>query len=257
MGRAYAEAYEPVAPVGSRYTPPHDVTVTTLREALQGAPRGILDQKQMSFIANLAGSGLSGDLQLFAAGSLSLLQRPCVAIIGTRQVTPEGAARARKLARAMAHENIVVVSGLAEGVDTEAMTAAIQYGGSVIGVIGTPLDKAYPAKNKRLQEKVYRQHLLISQFRPGSTVTRASFPQRNRLMAALTDGTVVIEASDTSGTLHQAVECTRLGRWLFIAKSVVENPTLSWPKRFLDYEKCVVLEQADDVVRRVAAEWRS
>lgn len=243
MTGVHARAFEPLAPSGSRYQPPTGVQVTTLRTLLAGAPRGILDQKQLSFI--------SSGLELYIAGDETLIRRPCVSIVGTRKVSPEGAARARKLARALAHEDIVVVSGLAEGVDTEAMSAAMQYGGSVIGVIGTPLDQAYPAKNKRLQEKVYRQHLLISQFRPGSRVFKSNFPQRNRLMATLSDATVVIEASDTSGTLHQAAECVRLGRWLFIAKSVVDDPALSWPKTFLKYEKCVPLESVQNITSRI------
>jgi DNA processing protein len=73
----------------------------------------------------------------------------------------------------------VIVSGLAEGVDAEAMTAAIAAGGRVVGVIGTPLDKAYPGQNKRLEEEVYRDHLLISQFASGSRVFPSNFPVRN------------------------------------------------------------------------------
>lgn len=243
MTGAYARAFEPLARLGPRYQPPTEVRVITLRALLEGAPRGVLDKKQLSFI--------SSDLKLYIVGDTTLIRRPCVSIVGTRKVSPEGAARARKLARALAHENVVVVSGLAEGVDTEAMTAAIQFGGSVVGVIGTPLDQAYPAKNKALQEKVYRQHLLISQFPSGSRVFKSNFPARNRLMATISDATVVIEASDTSGTLHQAAECERLGRWLFIAKSVVDNPALTWPRTFLKYQKCVPLESVDDILTRV------
>jgi DNA processing protein len=70
-------------------------------------------------------------------------------------------------------------------------------------------------------------------------------------MATLSDATVVIEASDTSGTLHQAAECTRLGRWLFIAKSVVDDRTLTWPRKFLKYETCIPLETVEDITSRV------
>jgi DNA processing protein len=195
---------------------------------------------------------VADDLTIYCAGDVSLLHRPCVAVIGTRQVSPQGAARARRVARELVGAGVVIMSGLAEGVDTEAMTSAIEHGGSTIGVIGTPLDQAYPAKNKRLQEAIYRDHLLISQFRSGERVFKANFPQRNRLMAALTGATVVIEASDTSGTLHQAAECVRLKRWLFIAKSVVEDPKLTWPAKFVGYERCVVLTDTRDIISRVA-----
>src|SRR4029077_2549969 len=94
---------------------------------------------------------------------------------------------------------------------------------------------AYPAENKRLQEQIYRDHLLISPFASGERVFRANFPERNKLMAALSDATAIIEAGDTSGTLHQAAECVRLGRWLFIAKSVMEDSSLKWPANFKHY----------------------
>lgn len=159
--------------------------------------------------------------------------------------------RARKLARGLAEANVAVVSGLAEGVDTAALTEAMNAGGRVAAVIGTPIDKAYPAKNAPLQEAIYRDHLLISQFRAGTRTFRSHFPERNRLMAAVSDATVVIEATDASGTLHQSAECVKLGRWLFIAKSVVEDPSVTWPAKFLDYENCVVLERVEDVLDRI------
>jgi DNA processing protein len=70
-------------------------------------------------------------------------------------------------------------------------------------------------------------------------------------MAAISDATVVIEASDTSGTLHQSAECLKLGRWLFIAKSVVDDPALTWPEKFRSYDRCVVLENVEDVLSRL------
>jgi DNA processing protein len=184
-------------------------------------------------------------------GDTSLIKQKCVAIVGTREVSPEGAARSRNLARALVAAGVVVVSGLARGVDTEALTAAMDAGGRVIAVIGTPIDKAYPAENKTLQERIYREHLLVSQFAPDERVFPSNFPERNKLMAALSDGTAIIEAGDTSGTLHQAAECVRLRRWLFIAKNVVENPSLQWPKGFIGYERCKTLASPDDVLQAV------
>jgi DNA processing protein len=148
---------------------------------------------------------------------------------------------------------VVVISGLAKGVDTEALTAAMEAGGSVVAVIGTPVDRAYPAENKALQERIYQDHLLVSQFAPGERVFPSNFPERNKLMAALTDATVIIEAGDTSGTLHQAAECVRLGRWLFIAKNLIDNPTLQWPKRFLHEPICKPLTSTNDVLAAIAA----
>jgi DNA processing protein len=189
---------------------------------------------------------------IWYAGNLESLRAPAVAIVGTRKVSPEGAARARKLARGLASAGVAVVSGLAEGVDTEALTEAMKSGGRVAAVIGTPINKAYPAKNAALQEAIYRDHLLISQFPIGTRTFRSHFPERNRLMAAVSDATVVIEASDTSGTLHQSAECVKLGRWLFITKAVAEDRSLTWPEKFIGkYEKCVVLERLEDVLDRL------
>ncbi|TIN70900.1 MAG: DNA-processing protein DprA [Mesorhizobium sp.] len=193
------------------------------------------------------------DTVFYYVGDLSLLMRPCVAIVGTRQVSEKGRARTSRLARGLVDAGVVVVSGLAYGVDTIAHRTAIESGGKTIAVIGTPLDKASPSENAELQEEIYKNHLLISQFPIGQKTSRASFPQRNKLMATLTDATAVMEASDTSGTLHQAAECTRLGRWLFIARSVVDDEMLTWPEKFLRYETCMPFDNVEQIVERVSS----
>jgi DNA processing protein len=143
------------------------------------------------------------------------------------------------------------VSGLAKGVDTAALGAAIETGGHAVAVIGTPITRAYPAENKRLQEKIYREHLLISQFPPDRKVFPSNFPERNKLMAALSDATVIIEASDESDSLHQAWECVRLNRWLFIPKSLVENQSLRWTKDFLNYGNTKVLTSTSEILELI------
>jgi len=234
----------------SDYEAPQNPREVLLSEALRGTSR-FPDAKQLDFLKRATEDDSREDLRLFYAGELSLLQEPCVAIIGTRKVTEAGAKRTNRLARELVQAGVVVVSGLAAGVDAAAHSSAIDAGGRTIAVIGTPLEKAYPAENARLQETIYRDHLLVSQFAPGTRTFRASFPQRNKLMATATDASVVMEASDTSGTLHQAAECTRLGRWLFIAKSVVDDPSVEWPKKFLKYETCVSLTDVSDITSRI------
>jgi DNA processing protein len=224
------------------YLPPGKVTTSTLGELIFGA-RSIPEhqQERMGF------RGESSGVKVWLAGDVSLVKKPCVSVVGAREVSKEGAARARRLAKELAKTGIVTVSGLAKGVDTQALTEAMNAGGSVIAVIGTPIDRAYPAENKRLQEKIYRDHLLVSQFPPGKKVFPSNFPERNQLMAAISDATVIVEASDTSGSLHQAVECSRLGRWLFIAKSLAEDPSLTWPQKFLAYPTTRILTQFSDI----------
>jgi DNA processing protein len=143
------------------------------------------------------------------------------------------------------------VSGLAKGVDRAAHEGALAAGGKTVAVIGTPLSKAYPIENAHLQEQIYREHLLISPFAEGEAVYKSNFPARNRVMAALSDATAIIEASDTSGTLHQAAECTRLKRWLFISQAIVDDPTVTWPAKFLSYERAVVLTKVSDITERI------
>jgi DNA processing protein len=221
----------------SKYVPPSASSVITLSEALLGTARLPIDDRS--------------DVPIYYAGDLSLLKLPSVAIVGTRKVSHNGIIATEWLTRKLVDAGIVIVSGLAYGVDTVAHQTAIDHAGKTIAVIGTPLDKASPSENARLQERIYREHLLLSRFKIGEQTLRTSFPLRNRLMAALSDATVVVEASDTSGTLHQAAECTKLGRWLFIAKSVVDDPGLSWPQRFLKYETCIVLERVSQITDRV------
>ena len=179
---------------------------------------------------------------LYMAGDLELLRSPCVAVVGTRDVSEEGARRTRKLAAMLVQSQITVVSGLAMGVDTQAHSAALAAGGKTIAVIGTPMDRCNPQRNAPMQEEIYRQHLLISQFAWGGNVYPQNFPQRNRTMAAVSDATIIVEAGDTSGTLHQAVECVSLGRPLFILRSLVNDGRLKWPGKFLHHPTVHVLD---------------
>ncbi|KQX35390.1 hypothetical protein ASD04_15060 [Devosia sp. Root436] len=189
---------------------------------------------------------------IYWAGDLELLKKPSVSVIGARDVSDEGMRRAGKISRELATAGIVVTSGLAKGVDGAAHRGALAVGGDTVAVIGTPLNKAYPAEHIDLQEEIWLEHLLISQFAPGQKTWPSDFPKRNRLMAQLTDASVIVEASDSSGTLHQAAECLRLGRWLFIMKSVVEDSRLEWPGKFVGKPKVVVLTSAADVIERVS-----
>lgn len=245
-----AIAYRTAPPVRrARYQPPSDVRRVGLNDCLLLGGRQPLEQRQFDMLRRDAAETPGN---LFIAGDEELLKDPCVAIVGTRNISDDGARRARKLARELALSGIVVVSGLARGVDGEAHRGAIAAGGRTIAVIGTPIDKAYPAEHSDLQMEIYRDHLLVSPFASGQQVFKSNFPARNRVMAALSDATVIIEASDTSGTLHQAAECQKLGRWLFITRAVAEDPKLTWPSKFIGKPGVAVLTETRDIVARIA-----
>lgn len=225
----------------SSYAPPPVVQVLSLGDLLLTAPI-------QRTLVTTAGTRLR-EATLYLAGDASLVSMPAVAIVGARSASPEGLRRAARLARELVAAKVLVVSGLAEGIDTAAHRSAIEHGGRTLAVIGTPLDRVFPPDNASLQEEIYRHHLLISRFPSGAPVGASNFPERNKVMAALADATVIIEASDTSGTLHQAAECARLGRALFIAKSVVDNRSLQWPAKFLAKPATHVLEKTEDILR--------
>lgn len=184
-------------------------------------------------------------------GDVGLLspEKVRVALVGSRGASEHGLRRSRKLARLLADEGIIVVSGLARGIDTAAHGGAIEAGGRTIAVLGTGIDCCYPPENRALQEEIARHHLLVSQFPPGSPPRKHSFPQRNRTMALVSDATVIIEAGDTSGTLHQGWEALRLARPLFLLQSILERD-LEWPEKMLQYG-AKVLRDVEDVLAEI------
>jgi len=183
---------------------------------------------------------------LYLAGDREFLRIvPRVSIVGTRSASPDGLNRASRLARELAARGVVVVSGLARGIDTAAHRAAIEASGRTIAVLGTPLDKTYPRENAELQRLIMEKHLVVSQFPSGYPSGRTNFPRRNRTMALLTDATVIVEASEGSGSLSQGWEALRLGRRLFIMRAVVEDRGLSWPREMMKYGADVLAEIHD------------
>ncbi len=173
---------------------------------------------------------------LYVKGPMDIpLQGPRVSIIGSRKASPNGIENAKTITRTLIENQTVIVSGLAEGIDTSAHETTIAAGGKTIAVLGTPLNKVYPRKNLQLQQEIMADHLALSQFPIGHITTPKDFVLRNRTMALISDATIIVEAGDTSGSLHQGWEALRLGRSLFIWKSVLNNKQLSWPEKMLQY----------------------
>jgi len=188
---------------------------------------------------------------LFVRGNRDLLARPGVAVVGTRSATPEGKARARKLAALLAHRGIVVVSGLAKGIDAVAHKGALEAAGDTMAVIGTPIHRTYPKEHEDLQERIATDGLVLSQFAPFMSVRRFFFPMRNEVMSGLSKATVVIEASETSGALIQARQALAQGRRLFIPRTVARDPHLAWPNELLKHPHAAEFSSVDYLLGRL------
>lgn len=176
---------------------------------------------------------------LYFQGVWDLVDSRSVAVVGTRDPSDEGKARAKKLVRQLVKDDFTVVSGLAKGIDRVVHDTAIHEGGRTIAVIGTPLNLRYPKENAELQDRIAKEHLLLSQVpvvryqqTPNPTVNRFFFVERNITMSALTLGTIIVEAGETSGTLVQAKHALKQGKKLFILESNFKNPALTWPAKF-------------------------
>jgi DNA processing protein len=187
---------------------------------------------------------------LYYRGALDLLSSKSIAVVGARKASEEGIRRARKLARLLVEHDFTVMSGLAQGIDTAAHTAALDAGGRTIAVIGTALHAVYPRENAQLQAAIAKNYLLISQVpfyhysRQDYRRNRFFFPERNKTMSALSEATIIVEASESSGSLTQAEAAIQQKRKLFILNSCFERG-LEWPEKFLAKGAIRVVEGVD------------
>jgi DNA processing protein len=165
---------------------------------------------------------------LFLRGDTALLESLTVAIVGARQATPYARESAHMLARDIAAAGVVIVSGVARGVDTAAHVGAFEGracgGASTIGVLGCGIDVSYPPENAQLIERIASEGLLVSEFPPGEPARGYNFPQRNRVIAALSNAVVVVEAAETSGALITSREALELGREVFAVPGPIGRP---------------------------------
>ncbi|MGB8182090.1 MAG: DNA-processing protein DprA [Stellaceae bacterium] len=194
---------------------------------------------------------------LYYRGAWELTETRSLAIVGTRAPTEDGLERAARLARELVARQFTVVSGLATGIDTAAHTAALDAGGRTVAVVGTPLGEVYPKDNRDLQERIASEFLLISQVpvlryeRQKPPQNRLFFPERNVTMSALTEGTIIVEAGETSGTLIQARAALHQGRKLFILESCFQRKDITWPARFAE-QGAIRVREPEDIWRQLA-----
>jgi DNA processing protein len=162
---------------------------------------------------------------LFARGDTALLRDPAVAVVGSRSKSEYGASTTRLLAAGLARAGLVVISGLARGIDRIAHEAALEAGGRTIAVLGCGVDVQYPPEHGALQELIARDGLLISEFLPGEPPLAHNFPKRNRIIAALALGVLIVEAGRSSGALITARDALDLGRHVFAVPGPIGRET--------------------------------
>lgn len=186
-------------------------------------------------------------LALYALGRVELLARPAIAIVGSRQATTQGLEDAQAFARTLADAGLTVVSGLAHGIDAAAHRGALPTPASTIAVTGTGPDRVYPAAHRDLAHAIASDGLLVTQFAPGTPPLKANFPMRNRLIAGLSRGVLVVEAAPGSGSLITARLAVEQGRDVFAIPGSIHSPLSKGPHRLIR-DGAKLVETAQDVL---------
>jgi DNA processing protein len=184
---------------------------------------------------------------LYARGRVELLQRPCLAVVGSRNATAQGAANAESFAKALSGSGLTIVSGLALGIDAAAHRGGLAGAGSTIAVLGTGIDIVYPRSNAALAAQIAEQGVLISEFPLGSGALASNFPRRNRLISGLAQGCLVVEAALASGSLITARSAAEQGREVFAIPGSIHSP-VSKGCHSLIKSGAKLVESADDVL---------
>jgi DNA processing protein len=189
---------------------------------------------------------------LLVEGDPALLWTGQIAIVGSRSATASGLANARSFARAFALAGNVVTSGLAEGIDGAAHAATLDAGGATIAVLGTGPDTIYPRQHRDLAQRIVERGALVSEFAPGTAGKPENFPRRNRIIAGLSLGTLVIEAGLNSGSLITARLAAEQGREVFALPGSIHSPLARGCHKLIR-EGATLVETAEEVTDQVRA----
>jgi DNA processing protein len=188
---------------------------------------------------------------LYAHGRIELVQRSALAVVGSRNATPQGERDAETFSRAFSDKGLTIVSGLAMGIDAAAHRGGLGGRGSTIAVLGTGIDVLYPARNKELAGRIAREGLLLSEFPLGCGPLAQNFPRRNRLISGLARGCLVVEAALASGSLITARSAAEQGREVFAIPGSIHSP-ISKGCHALIKSGAKLVESADDVLAELA-----
>jgi DNA processing protein len=189
---------------------------------------------------------------LFVRGAMTDADLRSVAVVGTRNASDTGIKRASRMARELVTRGVTVVSGLARGIDTSAHTAALNAGGRTIAVLGTGINRYYPAENRELTDRIATggRGAVVSQFWPDASGARWTFPRRNVTMSGIAQGTVVIEASSTSGAKMQARIALEHGKKVFLIRSLTEQQ--EWARTYVAKRGAMQVEDVATIADALA-----
>ena len=191
---------------------------------------------------------------LFFIGDIREEDARSVAVVGTRKPSETGVDRAARMSRLLAERGVTVISGLARGIDTAAHRAALAAGARTIAVFGTGITQRYPAENRELAEEIASSGALVSQFWPTRPPGKDTFPRRNVVTSGISQGTVVIEASSTSGAKMQARLAIEHGKKVFLVQSLVTSQP--WASDYVQRRGAIEVADVDEVITRLAAPGR-
>ena len=203
-------------------------------------------------------------LLLYVQGDVARLALPSVAIVGSRNATPQGIANAKAFAAALSNHGFVVVSGLALGIDAAAHEGGLAGGlagglprtAGTIAVVGTGLDRVYPARHRDLAHRIAANGALVSEFAPGTPPLPDNFPRRNRIIAGLSQGTLVVEAALQSGSLITARLALEAGREVFAMPGSIHAPQSKGCHQLLK-QGAKLVESAQDILEELQAPFQS
>ena len=195
----------------------------------------------------MLGEGMTPPPLLFARGDTALLHLPSVAVVGSRHATPQAERIARDFGRALSQQGIAVVSGMAAGIDTAAHLGALEGAGGTVAVWGTGIDRIYPPSNKNLAYQIAERSLIVSEFPLGTRPLAGNFPRRNRIIAALAQAVLVVEAAVESGSLITARLAAEMGREVMAVPGSIDNPHSKGCHRLIK-EGAKLTESLEDIL---------
>lgn len=206
----------------------------------------ILDSEYPSCLRQ---TGEDAPILLFCKGDLSLLSTPKLAIVGSRDISYYGVETTSHFAKELSREGMTIVSGLAEGVDTISHRITLENGGKTIGVLGGGFNRIYPASNTNLAQEMCEKGLLITEYAPATSPTKFTFPVRNRIIAAISDATLITEARENSGAMHTKRYAQKYGKTVYVVPASIFTEKGQGSNLLISSREVKVVLNATDILK--------